>query len=951
MSNPNSGTVPGPFKFTPPKFDSSPTLPASSSDKPQLPVSEGQEASIAPTPSTQISSQQRESLKARRRVPDSQRKRTKLSCDACKVRRCKCLRLEGSPKSDDGDDGLPPCKLCVDAGISCVTTMPRKHRIYGSVENLDRRYRAMDALISGLYPQLGTDATAEELITFAKEMGVYMPELSSESPALQKSQNSKSPPAAPAHVSRSPPDTTPPIGGGKSAASSTTFIKDTGGRSHFVGSFGTLATFGRIRDLTARRLMASSDPSAPERMEHIESQSVTNAIASSFDGPEFVGPGDRPHEGDTQQFTAHPRSERSVLIQAHSKQSTTDRPVHLRHFVPASQVKLPNKGVADACVGAFFDHVHPDFMLIHRPTFQRDYEDLWKSASKHRNNQSGIGQGQTHVSMGWLCCMYMMFILGSRSLPQGPDSLDFQRTYSATVKELPSMLNSSSLPNVSALMLLSLNSHNTNDRTGSWAYLGAACRLAISLGMHREDVGYTFSPVEREIRKRVWWTMYDYEQYLCCSLGRPSAIEDAEVDVGVADEDILQCATSQPRHYVDFSARLVRLLGSIRRDVHESSSSPVSKLPRVVELLRSLLVWKTSLPSELRPTLSAENVRDPGRWRRIMVLHVQYQSVLNFLTQRFLLEEVQAFDEGRDLGDDVFIITNLSRICVTSAMRSVELLVELWRAKCFNGTSSLDTYYAYLASMEISLRLLAPDLLTLRHDKHSQETTERKLEPCVDRSEVQTTKPKSELELDLDAFVAQYHLVENHGIAELTNAVRQINDMLKTVNMCGFSAQCYKIASEFAKAVGAVDGHPSSTLFGGRLGQEIDTVKGNMTIGRSQTGTPKPMPSIAPSFPNDVKAPAPGASQQQQVLEQAGQGAMPPNGFQSGEMDFDYSGVFNAGNWVDIPYTQPSDVQWDMVLRPDQWEQPDDMLADMGSWSWSWSTQSGFPCNDMGQNQ
>ncbi|KAK7928611.1 hypothetical protein PG985_005609 [Apiospora marii] len=47
----------------------------------------------------QQAAQRREQLKAKRRVPASQRKRTKLSCDYCKTRRCKCQRLDQTSSS------------------------------------------------------------------------------------------------------------------------------------------------------------------------------------------------------------------------------------------------------------------------------------------------------------------------------------------------------------------------------------------------------------------------------------------------------------------------------------------------------------------------------------------------------------------------------------------------------------------------------------------------------------------------------------------------------------------------------------------------------------------------------------------------------------------------------------------------------------------------------------
>lgn len=42
------------------------------------------------------------------------------------------------------------CSNCLSSGIKCQSTLPRKQRVYGSVESLSLRYRALEALVQGL---------------------------------------------------------------------------------------------------------------------------------------------------------------------------------------------------------------------------------------------------------------------------------------------------------------------------------------------------------------------------------------------------------------------------------------------------------------------------------------------------------------------------------------------------------------------------------------------------------------------------------------------------------------------------------------------------------------------------------------------------------------------------------------------------------------------------------
>ncbi|KAI1871082.1 hypothetical protein JX265_006122 [Neoarthrinium moseri] len=930
---------PGSFSFTPFTFDQASVV-ADPMNRKSLSTFDSKAPSPAPLmASVPTAAERRENAKAKRRVPPSQRKRTKLSCDACKARRCKCLRITTALGSEDGqvDGALTPCKNCVDTGIECVTTLPRKQRIYGSVENLDRRYRALDALVSGMFPQLGPDATAEDIATFGKENGIVMPVLGDEPDGVT------SPASMAALVSPvSPPSLNRKIGDehSDSGHSSIDFYKDTSGRSHYVGPSGSLATFARIRHLIARRLQASPDPDTRRRVEHVSSKSVTDAIASSFnENPDHVGL----WSGDSMTSNASP--DKHLERSSNTKSNVPSNNGDSQYWIPTSKIKLPTKHIADACVEAFFENVHPSFMCIHRATFQQHYEDLWKTSSGHQSVSSASRHSGTYVSVGWLCCLYMIFILGSRTMKQNPTSLEFQRTYFDCAKQLPSKLTGSTLPNISALMLLALYCLNINDRTGSWAFLGLACRLAVSLGMHRECVGDGINTLTREIRKRVWWTLYDCEQHLCCSLGRPSAIDDVEINVGVADEELLQCDISLPAEYSQNLVYLLRLLGTIRRSVHEPSVSVNTILPREVQLLRCLVLWKAGLPGFLRPTPPNEAKPDPRRWRRIIMMNVQYQKSLSLLTRRFLLQEVESADRKEDLGVDAFAIISLGEICVTSAMRMASLLVDLWKAKMFNGITAIDTYYAYLASIQLSLRLLEPRYL-VSHQRLSKVPNEEKFRPSA------TPALKSSLDYEIEALITQSQLVETYSVAELTDAVRQLNDVFQTVDMCGFSAKCSIISAEFGKAVGAIDGEPSSTLFNGKLGQNLEKVEENRRLGPTQqdgldaanygsfyTG------NIPPTLDNSD-----GYHSQDSRFVQtdlAGAYIQP----QAMGMNYDYGGVFNTNSLLNVSSSQPPDIQWDQVLQAADWQQPHDMFNDMTSSAWSWPHQSNLAYDPMAPPQ
>ena len=169
-------------------------------------------------------------------------------------------------------------------------------------------------------------------------------------------------------------------------------------------------------------------------------------------------------------------------------------------------------------------------------------------------------------------------------------------------------------------VLLSLHYHHTNDWMSAWTSHGVACRFAIALGLHRQSVSRSFDALQQYLRQRVWWTLYSYEQFLCCSLGRPSAIECREMDVGIPDDAFSEGNILPPR-YLEHAAVLYILTAAIRREIFDPAHVPNSMYCCAVDFLDPLASWQDNLPRRLKPT-SAEEGLDGNEivWRRIHML-------------------------------------------------------------------------------------------------------------------------------------------------------------------------------------------------------------------------------------------------------------------------------------------------------------------------------------------
>src|SRR5690242_3560612 len=110
-----------------------------------------------------------------RRVPDSARRRAQVSCDRCKVRRIRCVRTSQTDT----------CEACLSSNNPCKSTIPRKPRYSHSFDSTtDFRYKALDALVKGLFPDQNCD-DIQTLFRLGAENNIPMP---GDDPAARETQ-------------------------------------------------------------------------------------------------------------------------------------------------------------------------------------------------------------------------------------------------------------------------------------------------------------------------------------------------------------------------------------------------------------------------------------------------------------------------------------------------------------------------------------------------------------------------------------------------------------------------------------------------------------------------------------------------------------------------------------------------------------------------------------------
>jgi hypothetical protein len=564
-----------------------------------------------------------------RRVPLDKRKRTETSCDKCKSRKQKCRK----------EPGQDACRYCLQHRIECLTTQPRKKRLYGSVEGLGNRLALLESLVKGLLPDADV-SSIEEMRQLGTSLGIPLPDTILEEETSEQR-------AASAAEGDEP----------------LSLLPDQQGQTQYIGPASSFKFHLQLQALVG--------PGAPK---------------------EFVlfgrNPVDRePLEGD--RGDSDPRS-----LSTPSVPSTIDQ-----HSPGAQRAPPAETPSFESLIADYFDNINPDFPVLHEASFREAYEQWLETSDR--------------ADPAWLCSFLCVLLLSRRvgrvTFPEDQERLWWRRVQSL----LPVVIFTSSVAAVQALMLASLHLHNTNHRDACWNLTGTAIRIAFAIGLHQDKIGSVQSPLSRELRKRLWWTLYAFEQMQVSSYDRPSAIEHYASKLGSPNERIIDMAGGSPPDYCKWSSRLDVHLSSACRAPKDAKSntceeSYVGPLSPAAGVLRELGRWKDGLPTHLRR--EAVDNSAPSFQRQLLLLHAKYHYIIVYLCRQALLARATSLSkDGRDSTSSA--LNGMSDTCTESGRALAQVMRDLDAFGKYDAVVWFDIFLTLAAGSVLVLDIVCANKL------------------------------------------------------------------------------------------------------------------------------------------------------------------------------------------------------------------------------------------------
>jgi transcriptional regulatory protein GAL4 len=162
--------------------------------------------------------------------------------------------------------------------------------------------------------------------------------------------------------------------------------------------------------------------------------------------------------------------------------------------------------IEKAFIDSYFMNYHSGYPFVHEATFRSQYD---------------LKIPRPHGS-AWQILLNTILALGAWCIGDDNSDLDIS-FYREARRHLgqASVFEEGNLTLVQALLLLSNYAQKRDKPNTGWNYLGLAVRTAISLGLHKEFPSWNITPLQREIRRRVWWGVYIFDSGAAKTFGRP----------------------------------------------------------------------------------------------------------------------------------------------------------------------------------------------------------------------------------------------------------------------------------------------------------------------------------------------------------------------------------------------------------------------------------------------
>ncbi|KAH7024341.1 fungal-specific transcription factor domain-containing protein [Microdochium trichocladiopsis] len=358
--------------------------------------------------------------------------------------------------------------------------------------------------------------------------------------------------------------------------------------------------------------------------------------------------------------------------------------------LPAS---LPEPTFGGLLVDAYFQHVHPMYPFLHRPTFR-----CWESQVRQALSEGRTPDPAHHFFV------YIVHAIGALINPAF-SPCPAECLYASAELYLERLLGYESLESVQAILACAMYSMRSTTGAPVWTLSGIALRQCTDLGLHRAStrIGTDVGILQDQLQRRVFWVAYNLDRIAAISTGRPFGIAeddiDAEYPLDVDDEDIdeYQLLANPRTHHLEpptlmsvalHNLRLRRIWGDMKSRIFcvQTPSPPHSHAS--TELKARLDSWLVECPRAASRDQMSGVPYGSYKWHLLTYHH----SVILFHRQSLVTHSRDGYPDSPEM-------TAVYLECAKSATILCNLYKELYLGPGLSGNTWGALHILFLAGL------------------------------------------------------------------------------------------------------------------------------------------------------------------------------------------------------------------------------------------------------------
>lgn len=295
--------------------------------------------------------------------------------------------------------------------------------------------------------------------------------------------------------------------------------------------------------------------------------------------------------------------------------------------ITLQELQKPAKPISDAqgtrLITTYLVRIHPRFPFLFPP-------DLWaihrrQDTSQRPASQNDFASSAYNENGFALFVLNMVYSIGALNLrltDQNYKDAPPEQFYISAMQHVASVREASPVDNLQALVLLILYHLRSESRNGLWHLTGLAMRTVTDIGLHREASTRNLPPLETQLRRRLFWSVYALESILAGALGRPISLSDCDIDqplpLSINDSDCMQgfnmnnvpafLTPGQEAYSLTNLTQFILLSqlrtfeARIQRTIYRVDRTTSALQPKMYRLIADLDAWRQKLPSNLEPS-------------------------------------------------------------------------------------------------------------------------------------------------------------------------------------------------------------------------------------------------------------------------------------------------------------------------------------------------------------